>query len=169
MLAADSAHLANVFHRDRLAAPGVVGDSQHHQRDPFAADFRDQRVQSCDIQVALEGMFEAGLAAFGNHQIHRLRPDELDIGAGGIEVRVVRNDVSLLAGDVEQNALGGPALMGGNDVLVAENVLDGVAEVIEAAAARVAFVAFHEGRPLMSRHGAGAGVRQQVNQHVIGR
>ena len=73
-------------------------------------------------------MFQARLAAFGNHEIHSLGADEFDIGAGRIEMGVVGNNVSLLAGDVEENALGGASLVGGNDVLVAEDVLDGIAK-----------------------------------------
>ena len=44
----------------------------------------------------------------------------------------------------------------------------GVAEVIEAAAARVTLVAFHDAGPLMRRHGAGAGIGEQVDEHVVG-
>ena len=42
------------------------------------------------------------------------------------------------------------------------------AEAVEAAAAGIAFVAFHDGRPLMRGHGAGAGVGEQVDQDVVG-
>ncbi len=71
--------------------------------------------------------------------------------------------------DAEQDAFGGTALMRRDDVAVAEDVLDRVAEVVEAAAAGVALVAFHDGGPLMSRHGAGAGVGEQVDEHIVGR
>ena len=43
----------------------------------------------------------------------------------------------------------------------------GISEAIEAAAAGVAFVAFHDGGPLMSRHGAGAGVGEQVDEDIV--
>ena len=68
----------------------------------------------------------------------------------------------------EEDALGGAALVRGNDVLVAEDVLHGIAEAVEAAAAGVAFVAFHDGGPLMGGHGAGAGVGEQIDEHVVG-
>ncbi len=42
------------------------------------------------------------------------------------------------------------------------------AEAIEAAAAGVAFVALHDGGPLMGGHGAGAGIGEQVDEHVVG-
>ena len=61
-------------------------------------------------------MLQAGLAAFGDDQVDGLGADELDVGAGGIEMGVVRNDVAFLAGDAEQDALGGAALVGRDDV-----------------------------------------------------
>jgi hypothetical protein len=58
--------------------------------------------------------------------------------------------------------------MGGDNVLVPEDVLHGVAELIEAAAAGVAFVAFHNGRPLVGGHGSGAGIGEQVDEDIVG-
>ena len=119
--------------------------------------------------LPLKGCASAGCARFGDRQVDGLGAHKLDVGARGVEVRVVGNDVALLAHHVEQNALGGAALVRGDHVPIAEDVLDGVAEVIEASAAGVALVAFHDGRPLMGGHGAGAGVGQQVDEHVVGR
>ena len=130
--------------------------------------FCDQALERGDIHVAFEGMLQAGLAAFGNDQIDGLGADEFDVGARGVEVRVVGNDVALLAHHAEQDALGGAALVGGDHVLVAEDVLHGVAEAIEAAAAGVALVAFHDGGPLVRGHGAGAGVGEQVDEDIVG-
>ena len=51
---------------------------------------------------------------------------------------------------------------------VAEDFLDGIFEAVEAAAAGVAFVAFHDGGPLVRGHGAGAGIGEQVDQDIVG-
>ena len=166
---ADGADLAHVLHGDWLAATGVVGDGQHDQRDALAADARDEGLERGDIHVAFEGVIEGGLAAFGDDEVDGFGADEFDVGAGGVEVGVVGDDVALLAGDAEEDALGGAALVGGDDVRVAEDVLHGVAEAIEAAAAGIALVAFHDGGPLMGGHGAGAGVGEEVDEDVVGR
>ena len=113
-------------------------------------------------------MLNAGLAAFGDDQIDGFGADELHVGAGGIEMRVVGDDVAFLAHATEQDALGGTALVRGDDVAIAEDVLDGSAKLVEAAAAGVAFVAFHDGGPLVGGHGAGAGIGEEVDEHVIG-
>ena len=118
--------------------------------------------------LPLKGCRVAGWRAFGDRQVDRLGADELDVGARGVEVRVVGHDVALLAHHAEQNALGGAALVRRNHVLIAEDVLHGVAEAVEAAAAGVALVALHDRRPLVGGHGAGAGVGQQVDQHIVG-
>ena len=94
---ADGADLAGVFHGDRLAAAGVVGDGEHHQRNALAADARDELFQRGDVHVAFERMQERGLAAFGDDQIDGFGAGELDVGARGVEVRVVGNDVALFA------------------------------------------------------------------------
>ena len=133
---------------------------------------RPTRVDECfergDIHVAFEGIAERGLAAFGDEEVDGFGADELDVGARGVEVGVVGNDVAFFAGDAEEDALGGAALVRGDDVLVADDVLDGVAETVEAAAAGVALVAFHDGGPLMGGHGAGAGVGEEIDEYIVG-
>ena len=168
VLPAYSADLARIFHRYGLAAAGVVGHGEHDERDALAADASDEGFERGNIHVSLEGIVQGRLATFGDEQINGFGSDEFDIGAGRVEVSVVGNDVALFAGDAEENALGGAALVRGNDVLVADNVLDGVAETIVAAAAGVALVAFHDGGPLVSRHRPGAGVGEQIDEHIIG-
>ena len=101
-------------------------------------------------------------------QIHGLRSCELHIGARGVEVRVVGNNVAFLAGHPKQDALGGASLVRRNHVFVAENILNGTSEAVEAAAAGIAFIALHDGGPLVGRHGAGARIGQQVDEHVVG-
>ena len=120
------------------------------------------------VHVAFEGMLQRGLAAFFDDQVNGLGAHEFDVGARGIEVGVVGNDVAFLAGHAEEDALGGASLMGGDDVTVAEDILNGILEAVEAAAAGVAFVAFHDGGPLVRGHGAGAGVGEQVDQDIVG-
>ncbi len=168
MLPAYAMNVAHVLHRDRLSSSRIVGDRKHDQRNARASDPGDQTLQRRDIHVALERMFQAGLAAFGDDEVHGLGPHKLHVGAGSIEMRIVRNDVALFAGDVEQNALRCPSLMGRDDVLVVEDVLNGLTKVIKAASAGVALIAFHHARPLSRGHGTGAGVGEQIDQHVIG-
>ena len=52
---------------------------------------------------------------------------------------------------------------------VAEDALHGIPEADVAAAARIALIALHDGSPLVGGHGAGAGVGQQIDQHIVGR
>ncbi len=111
----------------------------------------------------------AGLLAFGDDEVESFGAGGFHVGAGGIEVRVVGDHVAGLEHGGEEDAFGGASLVGGNDVLVAEDALHGVAEARVAAAARVALIAFHDRSPLVDGHGAGAGVGEQINEDVIGR
>ena len=112
-------------------------------------------------------MLQARLAALGDHQIHRLGADKLHVRARRVEVRVVGDDIAFLAHHAEQNALRRAALVGRDDVLVAENILHRRAELLEAAAAGITLIAFHHRRPLVRGHRAGAGIGEQVDEDIV--
>jgi hypothetical protein len=50
----------------------------------------------------------------------------------------------------------------------AGDALHDLLQPVETARAGVALVAFHDGAPLAAGHGAGAGIGQPVDQHVVG-
>ena len=108
-----------------------------------------QLLQRFNIHISLERQSRRWLAGFGNRQIDGFSADELDIGAGGVEVGVVGHNVALFAGNAEQDALRRASLVGRNDVLVPEDVLDRVPETVETLAAGVALIAFHDRGPLV--------------------
>ena len=92
----------------------------------------------------------------------------LDIGPRRVEMRVVGYDLARLDRGAKQNALGRTALVGGNDVLEPGDLLDGRLEPVERARPGIRFVPAHHAGPLVGRHRSGAGVGQQVDQHVLG-
>ena len=101
MTLANSADLTNVFHRDGLSAAGIIGNREHDERDAFAADPSDEGFERGDIHVAFEGMRRCGMFPFLDHKVDGLGSDEFNVGARGIEVRVVGNDIPFLAGHSE--------------------------------------------------------------------
>src|SRR5262245_11266235 len=60
-----------VLERDRLAAARVVGDGHHPDRDPRPV-LLAERVETGEVDVALERMAAGRIAAFGDDQIDRL-------------------------------------------------------------------------------------------------
>jgi hypothetical protein len=68
------------------------------------------------------------VAALGDDQIDGLGAREFHVGARRVEVRVVRDDLVRSAQDAEQDLLGGPTLVGGDDVREGEQLLDGLEE-----------------------------------------
>jgi len=165
---AEGAYCADVFHGDGLAAAGVVGDGEHDERNMLSSYSCDEGFERGNIHVSFERVVQGWLASFRDEEVDGLSAEELDVSARGVEVGVVGDNVAFFASDPEEDAFGGTALVGGDDVGVSDDVVHGRTEAIEAATSCVALVAFHYGRPLMGGHGAGAGVRQQVNEDVVG-
>lgn len=103
-----------------------------------------------------------------DHQVHRLGPTGLHVGASGVEVRVAGHNLSLAARDLEEDALGGAALAGRNDVLEGHDPAHGLLEAVVGGRAGVAFVPAHQCAPLRSAHRRGARVGRQVDDDVLG-
>jgi hypothetical protein len=83
-------------------------------------------------------------------------------------VAVVGHQVALLAGGGEQHLLGRAALVRGHEEGMPVIFWITAFQPVEAARAGVALVPFHDGAPLPAGHGAGAGIGQPVDQHVLG-
>jgi hypothetical protein len=156
----------DVGEADRLAAAGVVRDGDHHERDA-APVLRQAAFERDEVDVALEGGREGRLCGLGAAQIQRRGADGLEVGAGGVEMRVVRHDVAGAARGGEQDALGRAALVRGDDVAITGDLAHGRLEAEERAGPGVGFIAGHHAGPLGGGHGAGAGVGQQVDDDVL--
>ena len=87
--------------------------------------------------------------------------------AGGGEVHVAGHILAGFDGDVAEDVLGATALMGGDDVLGAEELLHGGLQMEPVAAAGIGFVALHQAAPLLVAHGVGAGVGEQVDIDIL--
>ena len=107
-------------------------------------------LQAGNVHISLERETGRWLARFGYREIDGFGTHKLNIRAGGVEVGVVGHNVALLAGYTEQDALRRASLVGRNHVLVAKDILDGIPKAVKALAAGIAFVAFHDGGPLVS-------------------
>ena len=123
MFAANCAYRAGILYRNRLSSAGVVGNREHNQRYPVAAHLLNELFQCGHIHVALEGMETRRLLHLNDRQIECFRAHKFNVGAGGIEMSIVRHHVAFLAHSAKQNALGGTSLMRRNHMLVAEDVL----------------------------------------------
>ena len=164
---AHGADLAQVLERDRLAAARVVRDGDEDDRDAVAARV-EQRLEPRDVHVPLERVDRLWVAALGDDEVDRLGARELHVGARGVEVRVVGDDLVRPAQDAEQDLLGGPTLVGGDDVREREQLLDRLEERVPRRRAGVRLVAVLDRRPLVAAHRPGSRVGQQVDEHVLG-
>ncbi len=133
-----------------------------------AAALRQQRVEALEVHVPLERVEGGRVEALGDHEVDRLGAGGLDVGPGGVEVGVVRDDRAGPGDHGEQDLLGGAALVRGDHVREREQLLHGLEEPEPRRRAGVALVAALDARPLVPGHRAGAGVGEQVDQHVLG-
>ena len=107
-------------------------------------------------------------AALGDDQVDGLGAGVLDVGAGRVEVGVVGDGLARAADRREQDLLGGPALVGRDDVAEREERLDRLEEAIPGRRPGIALVAALDAGPLVAAHRAGARVGQQVDDDVLG-
>ena len=164
---AQLAGLADVLHRDGLAAHGVVGHGEDHEGH-IALVLLQHLLQLLEAHITLEGHLELRVVGLGDGHVDGEGLAALDVALGGVEVGIAGHHHAGLDQVGEQHVLGRAALVRRDDVLEARDVGDGVLHVVERAGAAVALVAHHHGAPLAVAHGAGAGVGEEVDVDVVG-
>src|ERR1017187_5788785 len=94
-------------------------------------------LQRLHVHVALEIEANLRVGGLGNRQVHGPRAGEFDIGARGIEMRIVGHHVSGPAHHREQDALGRAALVRRDHVPEPGQLVDHALHAEETLAARV--------------------------------
>ena len=108
---------AQVRQADRLAAAAVVGHRDHAERDALRRRPRRSAPRACARSMfPLNGWRLRGCFPSSIDEVDGLRAGVLDVGPGGVEVVVARDDLAGPADQLEQDALAGPPLVGGQDV-----------------------------------------------------
>jgi hypothetical protein len=148
---------ADVGEAHRLAAAGVVGDGEHHDRHALARLFQ-QSLEPFEIDVALERVQDRpGRVPRGRHEI-----DGLGAPVASMFPRVVSkwvfDGISLPGPPTIENRMASAARPWWvrNDVLERHQLAHRRLETIEGRRTRVRLVATHDGAPLFGAHRAGA-------------
>ena len=68
--------------------------------DAYQSQLRmiQRRLDAGEVDIALERVHQARPQSFGNHQIECFDTEVFEVGASGVEVAVVGNQVAFLAG-----------------------------------------------------------------------
>ena len=164
---AERAGFADVLHRNGLSANGVVRHREHHKRH-VSLVLDEHFLEFFQRYVALERQLQLRVASLVDGHVDGLRLAKLNVALRRVEMGVARNNVALLHQIREEHVLGSATLMGGNDVLEAEQPLHHLLELEKRRRAGIAFVAEHHGRPLAVAHGACSRVGQAVDIHLVG-
>jgi hypothetical protein len=105
-------------------------------------------------------------SSFGDDQVDRLRAGELDVRPGRVEVGIRRHDLAGPRDHAEEDLLGGPALVRGNDVAKGKEAGHRLEEAEPRGRAGVGLVATLDAGPLLGAHRARARIGEEVDQDV---
>ena len=83
-----SGHAPNVFHRDRLPAPGIIRYRKHAKRDIRFTNILDKYSQFIEIHIPFEKIARIRIEGFFDNQVRRSSPFRTDIAFGGIEMHI---------------------------------------------------------------------------------
>ena len=158
-------HGPQVGQRHGLTAHGVVGHRHHHERD-LALVRLERRIERRQRHVAAERVVRRERVV--ERQVDTGGPGRLDVGAGGVEQAVGQHHAAGQRHDRAQDPLGRATLVRGVHVRHSGEIVHHLLQPEEAARAGIRLVAAHHGRPLLCAHRAGARVRQQIDDHVLG-
>ena len=128
-----------------------------------------RHAQLAEVEVPLERVPLVESPERVAHQVDGHGASLFDVGLGGVEVRVVEDDVSRFEMQLHQDVFGGAPLVRGHDVSKPRDLLDRALQDVEALRPDVRLVPAHERRPLLRAHGAAAAVRSQVDVDVARR
>ncbi len=158
--------LADILHTDGLATHRVVGHRKHHKRH-VAFVFDEHFFQFFQADIALEGDFELGVIGLRNGHVDGESLAALDVALRGVKVGIARHHHTRFHQIAEQHVFSSTALVGGDDEFKTGKFRNGVLHIEKRAGAAIALIAHHHRTPLAVAHRAGAGVRQEVDIHII--
>ena len=164
---AQFAGLADVLHRHRLTANGVVRHRKHHERH-IALVLAEHLFQLFQRHIALERQFQLRVLRLVDGDVDGAGLAIFDMTLRGVEVCIARHHIAFLHQVGEQHVLSCTALVGGDDVLESEDALHHLLELIERCGTGIALVAKHHRRPLAVAHGTGARIGQAVYVDLLG-
>ena len=163
---AELACLADILHRYRLSAYGIVGHSKYHKWH-ITRVVLEELLEVNEVYVTLEWDFELGVFCLFDGHVNCVCTACFDMTFGGVEVRVTRDDLPLFYKVREEYVLCSTTLVSRDDIVETRDAGDSVFEFEEGFTARVAFVAEHERSPLAVGHGSSTRVGKQVNIHLL--
>ena len=167
----DRADGLHVFEGDRLSADGVAGDGDHDEGDIIGSVLKEF-FEGDEVHVAFERGVGVWILAFGGEEVDGGAAGMFDVGAGGVEVGVVGDDLAFASIAVpdhnfDEEAFGCSALVCGEDVDDACDFFDDITEAEPARCPGVGLIAPHDPGPLFGAHGSGARVGQEIDHDIL--
>ena len=94
--------------------------------------------------------------------------DEAHLSLEGAEMEVGRDEIAGLYERLGEHVLARPALMDGEEILLAQYLAHLIRHAVIARAARIGIIGKVEGARLRVAHGVEAGIGDHIDEHVLG-
>ena len=160
-------HIQHVLHGKRLTANQVGTGFDTHKGNMVSTHLFDEGAQTGNIEVALEGVFQVRVEALGDDELLHAATLAGDVGLRGGEVEVHGYHIAFLHEGLGQDVLAGAALVGGQEILGTEHMLNHAGEAVEGLGTGVGVVSLHGGGNLVVAHGVHTGVGEHIHEHIL--
>ena len=163
---ADVTDRQHVLQADRLAADQVGSGFHTDEGDLVGRLFLDDRTEPLQVEIAFERIVALGDQALLVEQFEDFTTQAGDVGFRGREMEVHQGEHPRLDEGFGQDVLGSAALMGGQHVVDAKDLLDGGLGPVEGFRTGIGVVGDLHGGHLQVGHGIDTGIGDHVHIDV---
>ena len=166
VLRGEMPYLLEIGQGERLAADQVRGCLHADEGDVLRSVLGDDGSELVEVEIAFEGVDARSVQRVVAIDFQHLAAGQFEMGLGGGEMIIHRDDVARLDEDLAQQVFGRPPLMDRHAEFEPEHVLDGLDELVVAFSAGIRVVGDHHRRQLVVAHRVGAAVGEHVDEDV---
>ncbi len=157
----------HVLQAHRLAADEVGAGLHAHEGDLLRTVVLDGLAEGLEVEVALERVIRLRDETLLVHQLDHFAAQAGDVRFGGGEVEIHQRDHARLHVGLREDVLRGAALVGRQDVLRAEDLLDGGLDAVEGLGSGVGIIGDAHRGDLLVGHTVHARVRDHIEIDVL--
>jgi len=161
------AHFPEIAEGDRLAAGHVHRCGNGEVGDALRSALRDERAESGNVDVSLEGVRARGNMRRWDDDIAERATGKFLVETRRREVHVPGDHVAVLDEQFRKDVFRPASLVRGDDMAVAVDIPHSFLQVREAHCPRIGLITHHHPSPLLRTHRICSAVREEVNRDCV--